>query len=33
VVLESGPALRIRAVALTRGAAVQRLLIEAREDL
>jgi len=25
--------MRIRAVALTRGAVVQRLLIEAREDL
>ena len=33
VVLEAGPALRIRAVALTRGSVVQRLLIEAREDL
>ncbi|MCE2783078.1 hypothetical protein [Limnohabitans sp.] len=33
VLLEAGPALRIRAVALTRGAVVQRLLIEAREDL
>ena len=32
-VLEAGPALRIRAVANTRGAVVQRLLIEAREDL
>ena len=32
-VLEAGPALRIRAVALTRGAVVQRLMIEAREDL
>ena len=32
-VLEAGPALRIRAVAGTRGAVVQRLLIEAREDL
>ena len=33
VVLEAGPALRIRAVAGTRGAVVQRLQIEAREDL
>ena len=33
LVLEAGPALRIRAVAGTRGAVVQRLLIEAREDL
>jgi hypothetical protein len=33
VVLEAGPALRIRAVAGTRGTVVQRLLIEAREDL
>jgi hypothetical protein len=33
VVLEAGPALRIRAVALTRGAVLQRLQIEAREDL
>jgi hypothetical protein len=33
MVLEAGPALRIRAVAGTRGAVVQRLLIEAREDL
>lgn len=33
VVLEAGPALRIRAVAGTRGAVVQRLQIEAREDV
>jgi hypothetical protein len=33
VVLEAGPALRIRAVAGTRGSVVQRLQIEAREDL
>jgi len=33
VVLEAGPALRIRAVASTRGSVVQRLQIEAREDL
>jgi len=33
VVLEAGPALRIRAVADSRGAMVQRLQIEAREDL
>jgi hypothetical protein len=33
VVLEAGPALRIRAVANTRGAVVQRLQIEAREDV
>ena len=33
VVLEAGPALRIRAVADTQGAVVQRLQIEAREDL
>ena len=33
VVLETGPALRIRAVAGTRGAVLQRLLIEAREEL
>ena len=33
VVLQAGPSLRIRAVAGTRGAVVQRLLIEAREDL
>jgi hypothetical protein len=32
LVLEAGPALRIRAVAGCRGAVVQRLLIEARED-
>ncbi len=32
-VLEAGPALRIRAVAGTRGTVVQRLQIEAREDL
>jgi hypothetical protein len=31
-VLEAGPSLRIRAVAGTRGAVVQRLQIEARED-
>lgn len=31
--LEAGPALRIRAVAGTRGAVVQRLQIEAREDV
>jgi hypothetical protein len=30
--LEAGPALRIRAVAGTRGAVVQRLHIEAREE-
>lgn len=33
VVLEAGPSLRIRAVADTRGVVVQRLQIEAREDL
>ena len=33
VVLEAGPALRIRAVAGTRGSVVQRLHLEAREDL
>ncbi len=33
VVLQVGASLRIRAVAGTRGAVVQRLLIEAREDL
>jgi hypothetical protein len=33
MVLEAGPALRIRAVACTRGAVVQRLQIEAREDV
>jgi hypothetical protein len=33
VVLEAGPALRIRAVAGTRGSVVQRLQIEAREDV
>lgn len=33
VVLEAGPSLRIRAVANTRGAVVQSLQIEAREDL
>ena len=33
LVLEAGPALRIRAVAGARGAVVQRLQIEAREDL
>lgn len=33
VVLEAGPALRIRAVAGMRGAVVQRLQIEAREDV
>lgn len=33
VLLEAGPALRICAVAVTRGAVVQRLLIEAREDV
>lgn len=32
VVLQAGPALRIRAVADTRAAVVQRLHIEARED-
>ncbi|WP_353238619.1 hypothetical protein [Limnohabitans sp.] len=32
-VLEAGTALRIRAVAGTRGAVLQRLLIEAREEL
>jgi hypothetical protein len=32
LVLEAGPALRIRAVAGTRGSVVQRLQIEARED-
>jgi len=33
VQLESGRALRIRAVAATGGSSVQQLLIEAREDL
>ena len=33
VVLEAGPALRIRAVAGSKGAVVQRLHIEAREDV
>ena len=33
VVLEAGPSLRVRAVAGTRGSVVQRLQIEAREDL
>ena len=33
VVLEAGPALRIRAIAGTRSSVVQRLQIEAREDL
>lgn len=33
IVLEAGPALRIRAVATTRGSVVQHLLIEARESL
>ena len=33
VVLEAGPALRIRALAGTRGSVVHRLQIEAREDL
>jgi hypothetical protein len=33
VVLEAGPALRIRALAGTRGAVVQCLQIEAREDV
>jgi hypothetical protein len=33
MVLEAGPALRIRAVAGTQGAVVQRLQIEAREDV
>jgi hypothetical protein len=33
VVLEAGPALRIRALAATLGAVVQRLHIEAREDV
>lgn len=32
VLLEAGPALRIRAVADARGSVVQRLQIEARED-
>jgi hypothetical protein len=32
VALEAGPSLRIRAVAGARGAVVQRLQIEARED-
>lgn len=32
VLLEAGPALRIRAVAGTQGSVVQRLQIEARED-
>ncbi|MDP4621433.1 MAG: hypothetical protein NWS85_00935 [Hydrogenophaga sp.] len=32
VVLEAGPALRIRAVAQTRASVVQRLQIEARQD-
>lgn len=32
IVLEAGPALRIRAIAATRGAAVKQLLIEAREE-
>ena len=31
--LEAGPAMRIRAIAASHGAVVQRLLIEAREDL
>lgn len=33
VVLEAGPSLRVRAVAGTRGSVVQRLQIEAREDI
>jgi hypothetical protein len=33
IVLEAGPATRVRAVAATRGAVVHRLLIEAREEL
>ena len=33
IVLEAGPAMRIRAVAATRGAVLQQLLIEAREAL
>lgn len=33
IVLEAGPAMRIRAVAATRGAVVQQLLVEAREAL
>ncbi len=33
VVLEAGPSLRILALAGTQGAAVQRLQIEAREDV
>lgn len=33
VVLEAGSSLRVRAVAGTRGSVVQRLQIEAREDL
>jgi hypothetical protein len=33
VVLEAGPSLRIRALAGTRGVVVQRLLIEAREEM
>lgn len=32
-VIEAGPALRIRAVAATQGAVVQRLQIEAREEV
>lgn len=32
VVLEAGPSMRIRALAGTRGTAVQRLQIEAREE-
>ena len=32
VILEAGPALRVRAVAASRGAVVHRLQIEAREE-
>lgn len=33
IVLEAGPAVRLRALAASHGSVVQRLVIEAREDL
>lgn len=33
IVLEAGPAMRLRALAASQGSVVQRLVIEAREDL
>lgn len=33
IVLQAGPALRIRAVAATRGSVVHQLIIEARQEL